>query len=209
MSGAAPAHPRRALVEPPLPPNMLGSVIPLAERPFLRVVGDGIRGERVVWFFDPQDPDGRFQTRDLIAAWHDDAWHLANPEHPFAYTIRLPDRPPPPRGAEPGTGGGAGRARVGDAGKKAPPCDEPGFLAAQVFALAAETGWPEERILHMPLARLAQYQHCLLRRNGVRTDWSSSAAGIPALRERMEFIRARWRESTNLPSTLRRSPESA
>ena len=42
--------------------------IPLAERPFLRVVGDGIRGERVVWFFDPQSPDGRFQTRDLIAA---------------------------------------------------------------------------------------------------------------------------------------------
>ena len=57
--------------------------------------------------------------------------------------------------------------------KKAPPCDEPGFLAAQVFAIAAETGWPEERILFMPLARLAQYQHCLLRRNGVRTHWSS------------------------------------
>jgi hypothetical protein len=42
-----------------------------------------------------------------------------------------------------------------------------------VFAIAAETGWPEERILFMPLARLAQYQHCLLRRNGVRTGWSS------------------------------------
>jgi hypothetical protein len=40
-----------------------------------------------------------------------------------------------------------------------------------VFAIAAETGWPEERILFIPLARLAQYQHCLLRRNGVRTNW--------------------------------------
>lgn len=51
------------------------------------------------------------------------------------------------------------------------PCDEPGYLAAQVFAIAAETGWPEERILFMPLARLAQYQHCVLRKNGVRTTW--------------------------------------
>ena len=61
-----------------------------------------------------------------------------------------------------------------------------------MFALAAETGWSEERILFMPLARLAQYQHCLLRRNGVRTDWSSSAVGIPALREQMEGLRGRW-----------------
>ena len=59
--------------------------IPLAEKPFVRVVGDDIRGERVVWFFEPQSPDGKFQTKDLIAAWNDEAWHLANPEHPFAY----------------------------------------------------------------------------------------------------------------------------
>jgi hypothetical protein len=59
--------------------------IQLAAKPFIRVVGDGISGERIVWFFDPQSQDGRFQTRELIAAWHDDAWHLANPEHPFAY----------------------------------------------------------------------------------------------------------------------------
>jgi len=30
----------------------------------------------------------------------------------------------------------------------------PGFLAAQVDSVAAETGWPEEQILFMPLARL-------------------------------------------------------
>ena len=66
--------------------------IPLSDKPFVRVVGDGIRGERTVWFFDPQSPDGRFQTKELIAAWHDDTWHLANPEHP--------DMPlPPPRPA--------------------------------------------------------------------------------------------------------------
>ena len=57
----------------------------LAEKPFARVVGDGIRGERVVWFFEPQSRCGKFKTKDLIAAWNDEAWHLANPEHPFAY----------------------------------------------------------------------------------------------------------------------------
>ena len=28
----------------------------------------------------------------------------------------------------------------------------------------------------MPLSRLAQYQHCLFRRNAVRTTWSNSGA---------------------------------
>ena len=45
----------------------------------------GLQGERLVWFFEPQSHDGRFQTKELVAAWHDDAWHHANPEHPFAY----------------------------------------------------------------------------------------------------------------------------
>lgn len=57
----------------------------LAEKPFVRVVGDGIRDERFVWFFEPQSPCGKFQTKQLIAAWNDESWHLANPEHPFAY----------------------------------------------------------------------------------------------------------------------------
>lgn len=59
--------------------------IPLAARPFVRVVGDGVSGERVVWFFEPQSPDGTYQTKELIEAWNNDSWHLANPEHPFAY----------------------------------------------------------------------------------------------------------------------------
>ena len=56
--------------------------IALAEKPFVR---DGIRGERVVWFFEPQSSCGKHLTAELIAAWSDNAWHLANPEHPFAY----------------------------------------------------------------------------------------------------------------------------
>ncbi len=76
--------------------------------------------------------------------------------------------------------------------KKAPPCDEPGFLAAQLFAVAAATDWPEERMLFMPLARLAQYQHCLLRRNEARTNWSQSESGAPTLREQLEALRGRW-----------------
>jgi hypothetical protein len=66
-----------------------------------------------------------------------------------------------------------------------------------VFAIAAETGWPEERILFMPLARLAQYQHCLLRRNGVRTNWGTT---VPAcgIAEQMELLRIQWRTSIDL-----------
>lgn len=82
---------------------------------------------------------------------------------------RFPNRLQAPRRTKSGTGGGSGRNHGRTRRKKAPSCDEPGFLAAQVFAVALETGGAEERILFMPLARLAQYQHCLLRRNGVRT----------------------------------------
>ncbi len=61
-----------------------------------------------------------------------------------------------------------------------------------MFAIAAETGWPEERILLMPLARLFQYQHCLLRRNGVRAHWSSTGESQTSLREQLEALRVRW-----------------
>ena len=61
-----------------------------------------------------------------------------------------------------------------------------------MFAVAAETGWPEERILFMSLARLAQYQHCLLRRNGVRTHWSGTGELRTSLREQLEALRVQW-----------------
>jgi hypothetical protein len=58
--------------------------IPLADKPFVKVVEDGCK-ERTVWFFEPQSPDGVHKTRELIEAWNDEKWHEANPEHPFAY----------------------------------------------------------------------------------------------------------------------------
>ena len=66
-----------------------------------------------------------------------------------------------------------------------------------MFAVAAETGWPEERILFMPLARLAQYQHCLLRRNGVRTHWSQTGTEGMSLGEQLAALRLHWRESVD------------
>ena len=69
-----------------------------------------------------------------------------------------------------------------------------------MFAIAAETGWPEERILHMPLARLFQYQHCLLRRNGVRVHWSCTGEARISLREQLESLRANWRLTKNDPN---------
>jgi hypothetical protein len=70
-----------------------------------------------------------------------------------------------------------------------------------VFAVAAETGWPEERILFMPLAKLAQYQHCLLRRNGVRTNWSAVGVGEETLRAQLKEIRNKWLEIDRIPNT--------
>lgn len=59
--------------------------VPLAQKPFVRVVGDTADPGRMIWFFEPRSHDGRYLTKDMIAAWHDEAWHTANPEHPFAY----------------------------------------------------------------------------------------------------------------------------
>jgi hypothetical protein len=67
-----------------------------------------------------------------------------------------------------------------------------------VFAIAAETGWPEERILFMPLARLAQYQHCLLLRNGVRTEWSLISQESDA-KLTLQRLRAERRLSVGMP----------
>ena len=72
-------------------------------------------------------------------------------------------------------------------------CDEPGYLASQVFAVAAETGWPEERILFMPLARLAQCLHCLLRRNGMRTVWMSQRQSVRNAAGELQALRNIWR----------------
>lgn len=41
--------------------------------------------ERMSFFFQPGSPCGQFNTRALMLAWQDPHWHVANPEHPFAY----------------------------------------------------------------------------------------------------------------------------
>jgi hypothetical protein len=68
-----------------------------------------------------------------------------------------------------------------------------------VFAVAAETGWSEERIKFMPLARLAQYQHCLLRRNGTRTRWSRHVQDGPeiSLKDRLALLKTQWNPKAN------------
>ncbi len=38
-----------------------------------------------------------------------------------------------------------------------------------IFCIAKETGWTEEIILQMPLARVYQYQHCAMTYNGIKT----------------------------------------
>ncbi len=55
----------------------------------------------------------------------------------------------------------------------------------------------------MPLARLAQYQHCLLSRNGVRTNWGSSCAE-QNLSAQIDALRIIW--VTNADPLAREAP---
>ena len=60
--------------------------IPFDTKPSTVVRGDGIAGSgRITWYFEPRSQDGKYSTAQLIAARDDKAWHLKNPEHPFAY----------------------------------------------------------------------------------------------------------------------------
>ena len=61
-----------------------------------------------------------------------------------------------------------------------------------MFAITAETGWSEERVLFMPLARLAQYQHCLFRRNSVRTHWSTTGTSAVPLKDQLAQLKLQW-----------------
>ena len=79
-------------------------------------------------------------------------------------------------------------------------------LLVEGLAIAAETGWPEERVLFMPLARLAQYQHCLFRRNSIRTTWSSSGSSGLSLKDQITQLRLNWQENREGPRDYPRSP---
>ena len=49
--------------------------------------------------------------------------------------------------------------------------------------------------MFMPMAKLAQFQHCIMRRNGTRTVWSLSMddeTGSRDLGERMAALREQW-----------------
>ena len=52
----------------------------------------------------------------------------------------------------------------------------------------------------MPLARLAQYQHCLFRRNSVRTRWSNANPDGTDLREQIRALRLQWRGAVDSDS---------
>jgi hypothetical protein len=43
------------------------------------------RGTELSFFFHAASPCGQFHTRHLMLAWQDAHWHIAHPEHPFAY----------------------------------------------------------------------------------------------------------------------------
>lgn len=54
----------------------------------------------------------------------------------------------------------------------------------------------------MPLSRLAQYQHCVLRRNGVRAHWSNDSGGIDgeAIATTLEKYRLQWQAQVDSDS---------
>ena len=58
--------------------------IPLRKaNPVKVLTGEG--GDRHVFFFEERSECGLYRTAELIQAWNDEAWHIRNPEHAFAY----------------------------------------------------------------------------------------------------------------------------
>jgi hypothetical protein len=41
--------------------------------------------ERVIWLFQMESLDGLYKTKEMMAAWDDEKWCVANPDHPFVY----------------------------------------------------------------------------------------------------------------------------
>ena len=54
----------------------------------------------------------------------------------------------------------------------------------------------------MSLAKLAQFQHCAMRRNAVRTRWSNDTGEHAAepIADLLERYRLKWVESVEVPS---------
>ena len=57
--------------------------IPFDDLPFVST--KSAKGEHFVFLFKAVSNCGKFHTSDMARAWESEAWHVANPEHPFAY----------------------------------------------------------------------------------------------------------------------------
>ena len=67
---------------------------------------------------------------------------------------------------------------------------EPAGLAALVWSIAAQTGWPEHFIAwELPLVRAVQYRHCALRAADV---WTVEPRPIVAPEEAAAELFAEW-----------------
>lgn len=58
--------------------------IPLDEDVGVQVFKQGGK-ETILWTLKEKSLCGKYATQAMTEAWRDPAWHLANPEHPFAY----------------------------------------------------------------------------------------------------------------------------
>jgi hypothetical protein len=57
--------------------------IPFDDLPFVST--KSTKGEHFVFLFKAVSNCGKFHTSDMARAWESEAWHVENPEHPFAY----------------------------------------------------------------------------------------------------------------------------
>lgn len=54
------------------------------EQPFVKI--KTVKGgDQYRFFLKDVSQCGTYKTGQMVSAWNDDGWHLANPEHPFAY----------------------------------------------------------------------------------------------------------------------------
>lgn len=63
---------------------LLSVGIPFGETPFT-LTKSNKGGDNYTFFFGEKSECGKYSTDELMKAWYDDAWHVENPEHPFAY----------------------------------------------------------------------------------------------------------------------------
>lgn len=65
-----------------------------------------------------------------------------------------------------------------------------------LITLAVATGWDEQHLLHMPLARAMQYMHGYAIHNGAATEWAEATEG-----EHADLMRKLETAHTPIPDT--------